>query len=281
MSEEKKESGGGLSNLTVRLLTAAVLVPVLIALIAWSRHEGWWGLVFLASALGAAEILGMAVPDPRWPDFVVGLGAALALGSTLYWCPHPQAPIVVGAFAVVGTLLYSMLWPRQMDKAGPRTAGLFLTVFYAGLLFPFVALLKRLPDGSDWVFLLCTVTFFGDSGAYFVGRFLGKHKLYPAVSPKKTWEGGVGGLAFSVGAGVLAHFWYMPQLSWGHLFAICVPAAVLGQAGDFSESLLKRSFGVKDSGQILPGHGGIMDRVDALVFAAPFMYCYGIYVFYA
>lgn len=275
---EQGKSPKGPSNLLSRVLTAAVLVPVIVLLIFWKRYEGWWALVFLASAVGAYELIHMSVPDAKVPDYVVGILAALSLGSAISICPHPAAMPLVGAAAVMTLMLYVMFWPRDMAKAGWRVAGFALCLAYAGFLFPFVALLKRLPHGSAWVMLLCTVTWLGDTGAYFVGRFLGRHKLYPAVSPKKTWEGALGGMAASIAAGVFARCFYMPELSWLDVFFLTIPASMLGQAGDFCESLLKRSFGVKDSGQILPGHGGILDRVDALVFISPYLYFYAVMI---
>ncbi|MEZ4288054.1 MAG: phosphatidate cytidylyltransferase, partial [Polyangiales bacterium] len=107
-----------------------------------------------------------------------------------------------------------------------------------------------------------------DTTAYFTGRAFGKHKLYPSLSPKKTVEGAIGGLLGSVGASVLAHFTFLPQLPLLSGVALAIVAGCLGQCGDLFESLIKRSTGVKDSGKILPGHGGLLDRVDALMFTA-------------
>ena len=115
---------------------------------------------------------------------------------------------------------------------------------------------------------------FADTGGYFAGRFLGKHKLYEAVSPKKTVEGAIGGLAGSVRGAVLAHFWFLPSLELVPGIVLALVAGCLGQAGDLGESLLKRSFGVKDSGAIVPGHGGILDRVDALMLTAAVTFLY-------
>jgi phosphatidate cytidylyltransferase len=130
-------------------------------------------------------------------------------------------------------------------------------------------------SGSDVVVLIFLIAWVGDTGAYFAGRFLGNRKLYPAVSPKKTWAGAIGGLVGSViAAAVLKVLRLDAVLTWVDVFLLAVPAAMLGQLGDLAESLLKRSVGVKDSGSLLPGHGGILDRIDAVLFIAPYTYLY-------
>jgi len=127
------------------------------------------------------------------------------------------------------------------------------------------------------VFVL-VVVWAGDTGAYFAGRFLGKHKLYEAVSPKKTIEGAIGGLAAAVLGAIVGHYFYLRSLPLVHAIVLAVLAGGLGQAGDLSESMIKRSFNVKDSGGIVPGHGGILDRVDALMVTASFTYVYVLFV---
>src|SRR6185369_14671336 len=141
-------------------------------------------------------------------------------------------------------------------------------------------LLRREPgyDGPAFVVLALMLSWLSDTGAYFAGRFLGKHKLYEAVSPKKTIEGAVGGLAFAVLGALSAHFFYLPSLPLRDAVILAVVAGGIGQAGDLGESLLKRSVGVKDSGGIVPGHGGILDRVDALLVTGTLTYLYVVWV---
>jgi phosphatidate cytidylyltransferase len=117
-----------------------------------------------------------------------------------------------------------------------------------------------------------------DSAAYFAGRAFGRTKLYEAVSPKKTREGFVGGLLGGVVGALLAHFWYLPQIPLAHAVGLAVVCACVGQLGDLVESLLKRSTDIKDSGNILPGHGGLLDRIDGLLFVAPLVYLYALWL---
>jgi len=261
-----------MSNLLVRVLTALVLVPLIAALVLWENVVGIWTFVLFFNVVGYWEMLQMAPERSDPVDIGVVLVLGVAFSSTLFWWPARALPICAGTAVLLMT--YAVFRYRDMQTIGPRIAYWFTTIFYVGLLFTSLALLKRLDVGGDWVLLAMTVSWFGDTGAYFTGRAIGGPKVYPAVSPKKTWAGSIGGTAASVGAGVLAKLWYMPQLDWVDVFLICAPAAVIGQVGDFAESVLKRSFGVKDSGTILPGHGGILDRVDALMFVSAYMLVY-------
>ena len=264
-------------NLALRLGTAAVLVPVLIALIAWREPLGWAAVVAWAVQTGLYEffkIVEADAPGLRAPGMAIG--GALALG--IYVLPG-HALSLLGAVPLVAFAV-TLVRPGELRTAPARVGLLALGVTYvAGLLTP-LALLKRDTGelGAQWIFLLLTIVWFGDTTAYGFGRALGRHKLYPAVSPGKTVEGALGGLVGNVGAVVLAKLWYMPGLPWSAAAALAVPAGVLGQVGDLCESLLKRAYGVKDSGRVLPGHGGMLDRVDALMFAAPYTYLYATYL---
>jgi phosphatidate cytidylyltransferase len=155
-------------------------------------------------------------------------------------------------------------------------------IVYAGYLLMYLAKLKliepiaQLPPGAggDAVLIVLIVAWVADTGAYFAGRFLGKARLYEAVSPKKTWAGAWGGLAGSLAGVVALKLISAHWLSWLDVVLLAIPGGILGQMGDLTESLIKRSVGVKDSGALLPGHGGLLDRIDAVLFIAPFAYAY-------
>jgi phosphatidate cytidylyltransferase len=178
----------------------------------------------------------------------------------------------VAAAIPLVALIAMLANPGEMKQVPHRAGLLALGLLYTGVLPTFVALLRFHPQGSHLIVLVLAISFLGDTGAYFAGRFLGRHKLYPSVSPKKTWEGAVGGLIASAGAAAVAHFYFLPSLPLGIGLALGAVLGALGQAGDLCESMLKRAYDVKDSGRILPGHGGLLDRIDALLFAAPGLY---------
>jgi phosphatidate cytidylyltransferase len=173
--------------------------------------------------------------------------------------------LVIAAFAD------ALLFETEIPNA-PRRVGLaVLGAVYPGLLLAALIPLRQLPRGEWWIVLALTVTWLNDTFAYFTGRAFGRRKLYERISPSKTWEGALGGAAGSiVGALVVGRLW-IPELPPWRAALIGAGAAVLGPAGDLSESMLKRAFGAKDSSHLLPGHGGLLDRIDALLFNAPFV----------
>jgi phosphatidate cytidylyltransferase len=150
-------------------------------------------------------------------------------------------------------------------------------VFYTGFLLSHAIHIRFLPEGDKYIILLVTLVCGGDIGAYFAGNYLGKHKLLPKISPKKTFEGALGGLVTSIGIGICIKLWLLPQFTFLQILVIGTLLGVVGQIGDLIESILKRWIGVKDSGYIIPGHGGFLDVVDSLILATPFFYYYLIY----
>ncbi len=179
-------------------------------------------------------------------------------------------------FFLIFTLL--LLAFMYLFRLGPLDQLIFrlgwqiMGLIYLPLLLGHLVLLRQLPDGRGWVFLVLFAVMACDSLAYFVGSSFGKHKLYPSVSPKKSIEGGLGGLVGSCLGVWLAKVLFLPTLGVEHVILVGLLIGVVGQIGDLFESLLKRACGVKDSGGIFPGHGGILDRLDSLLFAFPLAY---------
>jgi phosphatidate cytidylyltransferase len=261
------------SNLTLRLLTAAVVVPLLLYALLAGPPWLFPGMTFLVCGLGAYELYTMVAPQhPLTRGW--GLVASLLLCAQLAGLFPDALLIPMLLLIVVGGLLTSLIQVEPMQGASARAAWAVAGPLYLGALFGVIALLFRQPDGGRWVLLTMLYAFWSDTFGYFVGRSRGKHPLYPAVSPKKTVEGSVGGLLGALLGGLIAHFWFLPSLPLLDAIVLSLVAAAAGQAGDLCESLVKRSTGVKDSGTLLPGHGGILDRVDALLFTAAIVYAY-------
>lgn len=266
-----------MSNLVLRFLTALIAIPLLIAAIQWSNPLGVWVWVFFAQAAGLREWMNMTMPNTPAVDRGVGVVIGLVYSTLLCWWPTEKV-VLFGLWAVtVVGFLYFLFRYSPIETVAARVSSLMAGILYAGVLIVPLALLKHREDGGRWIYVCLTSAWLSDTGAYFAGRFLGRFwgaKLWPAISPKKTWIGGFGGLAASVLALTIAKQWYLPMLEWSDVFLIAIPANILGQLGDLSESLIKRSVGVKDSGVLLPGHGGMLDRIDALLFVVPYVYAY-------
>jgi phosphatidate cytidylyltransferase len=160
-----------------------------------------------------------------------------------------------------------------------HVGGVILGILYIPLLMSHFILIRQTPSGSLWIFFILVLAFTGDIAAYYVGRALGKRKVLPEVSPGKTIEGTVGLVAGSIVGCLLFRQFFFPFVPLVHVVILGLVGSVIGQLGDLSESALKRSAGVKDSGTLLPGHGGILDRLDCLMFITPFVYYYRVLIF--
>jgi phosphatidate cytidylyltransferase len=277
-----------LGNLAQRFLVAVVAVPILLVVLYYHRPEPTWALIFVASLIAMHELFAMLLPaEDRRPAVVMG-GLAVAAfywldGTTLFGYGEAVPRVVSAAtgptipliLAVVVPGLYYLFRFRDIPSVAARYAGTVTGIVYAGYLTTYLAKLKLIPGaGGDAVLIVLIVAWVADTGGYFAGRFLGKAKLYEAVSPKKTWAGAWGGLAGSLVGVAVLKLVTASWLSWLDVVLIAIPGGVLGQLGDLTESLLKRSVGVKDSGALLPGHGGLLDRIDAVLFIAPYVYGY-------
>lgn len=264
-----------LGNLASRFIVAAVALPPLLLAVYQGSPHYVWGIVFLASLIAMYEYLAMGIEDEtdRRASLVIG-GAACAL---LYWLPTGAQPALLAmVVAVLGPSLYYLFRFGEIKSVADRLNTSVIAILFGGIMFSFLPLLKRAggPQGGDIIVLILLTAWASDTGGYFAGKYLGNAKLYPAVSPKKTWAGSIGGVAaVLLAVSVFKHF-QATWLSWVDVLLLCGPGAILGQLGDLSESLVKRSRGVKDSGSILPGHGGILDRVDAVLFIGPYFFAY-------
>lgn len=264
---------GFVRNTLTRLATAAVGIPILLYFMFVAPEWAYQGLVLVAIARAAHELMRMTMQDAR-EAYVLGLASTLQLAATLIlttngaW--HSLSILVVVAVGVLTPLAR----PEPLDRAGQRLAWLIAGPIYVGGLLASLGRIHAGPHGGAWVLLAMWIAWASDTGAYFAGRFFGKHKLAPRVSPAKTVEGAIGGWLASLTGAIAAHYWFMPTLPLLDALVLAAIANVLGQAGDLVESLVKRSTGVKDSGNILPGHGGMLDRVDALMFTATACWVY-------
>lgn len=264
------------SNLVMRLLTAVVAAPLILLLLYLGPMWAWYAFIAAATAVGAIELFAMTHEGDRVAQ-VAGVLFCEAVLGVLYWFGlDVRAVVALVVLLPIAAQLLALWRLGSMETAALRMMATVFGPIYVGGGMACIVLLKRDggADGPGFVLLSLMLSWLSDTGAYFAGRFFGKRKLYAAVSPKKTVEGSFGGLAGSVGGALLGSFFYLRSLPVSHAVAFGLIAGFLGQLGDLGESLLKRSVGVKDSGGIVPGHGGILDRVDALLVTATLSYLY-------
>jgi phosphatidate cytidylyltransferase len=277
-------------NLVLRIATALGLLPIVL----WLIYMGgaWFaGLIGVAGGLAALELNQMASAAPvlvpegvpaesRKPRLGAGGVAsslvAFAIPLTRY-LPHDPwlTQLTTLKFLLVLLLLIAFLdalfFEMELPRAPLRVGIAVLAPIYCGLSISALGFLRDFPRGGWWIVLALVVTWFNDTGGYFAGRLLGKHKMYPRISPSKTWEGALGGAAATTAGAVLMKIFFIPELPLYGAVIIGLGASLIGPLGDLSESMLKRGFGAKDSGKTLPGHGGMLDRIDALLFVSPFV----------
>ncbi len=261
------------NNLFIRVATAVVALPVLLWLLFVGPSWGWFVLILGACCVGAAELFAMTHPQDRVAQSI-GVLTTAGVSLVLYW-RGDDVRWLSGLILVIPVLgMLVPLWRLgNLESANLRLMAGVAGPLYVGALLTTVALLRR-DAGPGFVFMALCFAWLADAGGYFVGRFLGKRKLYPQVSPKKTVAGFVGALGGASVGGVLASVWFLPAVPIHHSVPLALVAGCLGQFGDLSESLLKRATGVKDSGSVVPGHGGLLDRIDALLLVSPVVYLY-------
>lgn len=258
-----------MSNLAVRVLTAVIGIPLVLGV----TYVGGWPFALLLgimTAVAAVEFFAMMRAAGHHPSIVVGVPAAAAIAFSPVVEPRAQA-VWVGILVLAALLggLWFMI-PRLYPLALAGWTTTMAGILYVGVLAGHLALLRQLQTGAWWVVVALIVTWAYDTGAYFAGSLVGRRPFMQHISPRKTQEGVLGGVVLSALAGLVA----VPTvgLTWWQGLVFGALAGLVGQAGDLLESMLKRQAGVKDSGTIIPGHGGLLDRIDGLLFTGALTY---------
>jgi phosphatidate cytidylyltransferase len=259
-----------------RLYTAAALIPAVYVIIV---HLPPWALTLLLIAVGSIALVELyqICFQSRSNRLVIAVGLAAFILVVARDHMSLSLSTLLAASALIVSIAVRVL-SSQTDHRWKDTLIILLGVLYVGFPLGTIVSSRSLPAGESLVLFLAVVTWASDTGAYYAGTLWGTHLLMPSVSPKKTIEGLLGGLALAVSAALLAQWGFASQLSLSDALILGVLLTGMGLLGDLFESVIKRRTGVKDSGGILPGHGGMLDRLDSLLFTAPTFYYYVAYV---
>ncbi len=255
-----------------RVLTAVLLIPLVYLLVFYAPGYVVRAVLALVSLLCLQEFFLLSRFRGVEPFGVFGYGA----GAVLVVAPYLPQP---GFFVVLCMLLLVLgLMPaRPLENVFSSVAATLLGLVYVCGPFALAGMLHR--ASPHWLFFVLLLAWVGDSSAYYVGRAIGRHKLAPSISPGKTWEGTVASVVFSVAAGIAYLAYFEPdRVGFAMALVISLTVNIAGQIGDLAESALKRSARMKDSGTLLPGHGGMLDRMDNFLFAAPTAYVWLLWV---
>ena len=270
-----------------RVITSLWFAPLLGVVVWFGGEPGFTTLIVIFGILAAIEFYRMVATSKAPPLTYFGLIFTalfiLSRNSELLSVLEPHfnldllTPLLL-TLAVVLSLI-GLLARRQKEGAFTSWIWTIAGIFYVGWLLSHLVALRGLDDGRNWVFFVLFVTWVSDSSAFFIGRALGKHYLAPNISPGKTWEGAIGGVCGAILMSILFFAptpFQLPLVCWQAIL-LSILVSVFGQVGDLVESLLKRNMGVKDSGTLMPGHGGLLDRIDSVVFAGIVVYYYVIW----
>ncbi len=268
-----------------RLITALWGIPLIIATV-WFGEPWFTILMIIWGVLAVFEfyrlVTASKVPPLTYFGLIWTLLLILSRNSDLLSILKPHFDLnLLTPLLLTSAVMLSLIWLlRRAQKKNAFTgwAWTMAGILYVGWLLGYLVALRGLDNGRNWVFLALFTTFASDTGAFFVGRALGRRRLAPQISPGKTWEGAIGGI-FS--ATVVSLLFILPtpltlHLNWGQAILLGLLVSIFGQLGDLVESLFKRNMGAKDSGKLLPGHGGVLDRMDSIVFAGIVVYYYAL-----
>lgn len=257
--------------MTTRIITALIGAAIWFTMLLKGSYLLCWSVMIVIGVICAYEYFSMVLVKAD-KKFIVFATLCCVLPLIFLYIPdlaHLNAGMVLSTLLLFGLLLCGYKLSAEPFNLALR---FLFGLVYCGFLSGHIILILSLNQGAHWLFALTVITTFSDSGAYFIGKSIGRNKLCPHISPGKTIEGFVGGIASASLGAVLIGMVLFPEISSLKMGLWAIPLSILGVAGDLSESIIKRATGSKDSGRILPGHGGFLDRIDSLLFCGPAFY---------
>jgi phosphatidate cytidylyltransferase len=258
-----------------RVLSTLVLLPVILAIVLVGPLWLFAATIVVIAAAGQWEFTGMFERAGIRTLRLIGLAGGIVVTASF---AMPVSERIVFTAVLLGMLTTALWRPHGARVAWEPVAITVFGICYVNWLLGYGFWLRDLPSGKEWVLLLVWVTWLGETAAYLVGASIGHRLLAPVISPKKTLEGAAAQLVVSIAAAVVGQAWFFPALSREEAVVVGALLGVVGQVGDLVESALKRSVGTKDTGHLIPGHGGMLDRVDSLLFNTPVLFYYAAHV---
>lgn len=272
-----------------RVISSLCAIPLVVAAVWFDKPLPWftvfvsiWGILAILEfyrLVAASKVAPLTYFGLIWtPLFILSRNSVLLSILEPYFNLNLLMPFLLTSTVII-SLIWLLLRPHK-ENAFAAWAWTIAGITYLGWLLGYLVALRDLNGGRNWVFFALFVTFASDSAAFFVGRTWGRHHLAPHISPAKTWEGAVGGILGSV---IFSLFFILPTplslpLNYGQAMFLGLLVSIMGQLGDLVKSLFKRNMGVKDSGKLLPGHGGVLDRTDSVIFAGVVVYYYALLI---
>jgi phosphatidate cytidylyltransferase len=250
---------------------ALLMIPPIVVLIALGPPVILHLMVFLATFFGLREYYHLVLPNSKGIESAVGIGLGLIL-SIIISSGEMKGILLFFVIVLLILSLLFMITSKDLSSTISKMGMALFGILFIGFLLAYVSLIRNMTHGKLWVLFLIITVWAGDISALLSGSFFGRHKLYPKISPKKTFEGLIGAILGSIILALVFALLFIPNLQKGSCILLAISLGIFGQLGDFTESMLKRSAQVKDSGTLIPGHGGMLDRLDSFLFSAPFLY---------
>ena len=254
-----------------RWLSGLVMAPGLILFILYAPSWLFFLFILFLIFIGLQEFYRLSQREVSSGQKTMAVLLAFLLAFSLY-CPDPRGFPAGLIFVVLFTFIRALFQKEELPLRVEQVSRHLLGLLYIAFLLGHFILLRRLDQGKMWILFTLVSVYFGDTTAFYVGRGWGKRKMAPLLSPNKTMEGGLGAVIGSMAGALFFRGFFFPELSFIAAGLLGAGIGAIGQLGDLFESLLKRSANVKDSGALIPGHGGLLDRIDSVLFAAPLVY---------